>query len=130
MPFPRDHRSMRLTSSPAVERLFVYGSLKPGHANAHVLEAIGGTWQAASVKGTLHPEGWGAGIGYPALTLDEDGTEVRGFVFTSDRLAPNWERLDEFEGDDYERVVTAVRLEDMSTVEAHVYVLHRSKVAG
>jgi len=49
-----------------IQRLFVYGSLQPGHTNAHLLEQIGGTWQAASVVGMLRPEGWGAQQGYPA----------------------------------------------------------------
>ena len=115
---------------PAPERLFVYGSLKPGHQNAQLLESIGGTWLAASVRGTLRPAGWGAGLGYPALTLDEHGAEVRGFVFTSEGLAQHWERLDEFEGEDYERVAAKVWLDDMSTVEAFVYVLSRSRGAG
>jgi gamma-glutamylcyclotransferase (GGCT)/AIG2-like uncharacterized protein YtfP len=121
---------MQPSSPSAVERLFVYGSLQPGRENAHLLEAIGGSWQAASVKGILRPAGWGAAIGYPALTLDANGSVVSGFVFTSETLPQHWARLDEFEGEEYERVVTMVRLEDMSTVEAHVYVLHRSKVTG
>jgi gamma-glutamylcyclotransferase (GGCT)/AIG2-like uncharacterized protein YtfP len=105
-----------------IQRLFVYGTLKPGHANAHLLEAIGGTWQPASVIGTLLPVGWGADQGYPALMLDENGAEVHGVVFTSERLAQHWQALDEFEGDDYERVLTTARIEGGGTVEAYVYV--------
>jgi gamma-glutamylcyclotransferase (GGCT)/AIG2-like uncharacterized protein YtfP len=108
-----------------IQRLFVYGSLKPGHANAHLLEAIGGTWLPASVLGTLHPVGWGAGQGYPALMLDENGAEVRGLVFTSEHLAQHWQALDEFEGDDYERVLTTARIESGGTVEAYVYVARK-----
>jgi gamma-glutamylcyclotransferase (GGCT)/AIG2-like uncharacterized protein YtfP len=105
-----------------IQRLFVYGTLKPGHANAHLLEAIGGTWQPASVIGTLQPVGWGASQGYPALMLDEKGAEVHGLVFSSERLAQHWQALDEFEGDDYERVLTAARVDAGGTVEAYVYV--------
>jgi len=108
-----------------IERLFVYGSLKPGHSNAHLLEQIGGSWQAATVVGTLRPEGWGADQAYPALTLDERGMRVSGFVFSSEQLAQHWQRLDEFEGDDYERVLTTATLDDGSTVAAYVYVLNR-----
>ena len=113
---------MRAKPEIQVEHLFVYGSLKPGHENAHLLEAIGGTWRAASVRGAMRPTGWGAGMGYPALTLDDDGSEVRGFVFSSERLAEHWARLDEFEGSDYRRVATLVILEDGSRIEAQVYV--------
>jgi gamma-glutamylcyclotransferase (GGCT)/AIG2-like uncharacterized protein YtfP len=88
-----------------IQRLFVYGTLKPGHANAHLLETIGGTWQPASVIGTLLPVGWGADQGYPALMPDENGAEVHGLVFTPERLAQHWRALDQFEGD-YERVLT------------------------
>ena len=105
------------------ERLFVYGTLQPGHANAHLLEAIGGSWQPASVVGTLYAKGWAATEGYPALVLEEDGEEVEGYVFSSERLARHWERLDAFEGEGYRRVVARARLEDGRTVEAYVYVL-------
>jgi gamma-glutamylcyclotransferase (GGCT)/AIG2-like uncharacterized protein YtfP len=110
-----------------IQRLFVYGTLQPGHANAHLLEEIGGTWQAASVVGTLLPEGWATGQGYPTLTLDERGAEVKGFVFSSEQLAQHWQKLDEFEGEDYERALTAARLEDGRTIETHVYVLNRGR---
>src|SRR5215475_4089471 len=100
------------------ENLFVYGSLKPGHENAHLLEAIGGTWQAASVRGVMQPTGWGAGMGYPALTLDDHGSDVRGFVFSSERLGKFWKKLDEFEGDEYERVLATVTLDDGESIDA------------
>lgn len=107
-----------------IQRLFVYGTLRPGHANAHLLEEIGGTWQEATIVGTLASEGWAAEAGYPALTLEESGTEIHGFVFNSEHLAQHWERLDEFEGSDYERVVAVVKLDDQRTIEAYVYVLN------
>ncbi len=104
------------------EHLFVYGTLKPGHENAHLLEAIGGTWRAASVRGVLRPSGWAAGKGYPALTLADAGEEVRGFVFSSERLAGHWAGLDAFEGSDYRRVAAIATLDDGSRIEAQVYV--------
>src|SRR5262245_15338353 len=108
----------------SVEHLFVYGTLQPGRENAHLLERIGGTWRAASVIGVLRPADKAAGFPFPALKLDANGTEVRGYVFSSERLAEHWRSLDEFEAeDDYERVVTRASLEDGSTVETYVYVL-------
>jgi gamma-glutamylcyclotransferase (GGCT)/AIG2-like uncharacterized protein YtfP len=106
----------------AIERLFVYGSLKPGQANAHVLEAIGGAWQAACVTGTLHAQGWGAALGYPALVLDDNGAQVHGLVFTSENLQQHWQSLDEFEGSEYERVLATTQVDDGSTIQAWVYV--------
>jgi gamma-glutamylcyclotransferase (GGCT)/AIG2-like uncharacterized protein YtfP len=106
-----------------IERLFVYGTLAPGQPNEHLLDEIGGSWEDATVTGTLHPEGWGATMGYPAIVLGEYGDEVEGFLFSSDKLSDHWSRLDEFEGEAYERVLAVARLRDNSTVDAYVYAL-------
>jgi len=103
--------------------LFVYGSLAPGRDNAHMLADVPGQWQAATVSGTLHSQGWGATLGYPGLVLDPHGDEVPGMVFTSDELPAHWQRLDEFEGEGYMRVICSARLSDGSQVKAHVYCL-------
>lgn len=109
------------------DRLFVYGSLAPGRANAHVLADLHGTWQPASVKGTLRQEGWGAALGFPGIVLG-DGGEVSGQVFTSKELPRHWARLDAFEGEGYARVLANVRLQDGCEVEAYIYCL--AGVAG
>ena len=105
------------------QRLFVYGTLAPGRSNEHLLEEIGGSWQKASVRGTLSPEGCGATFGYPVIVLDRFGDEVDGFLFSSDKLSEHWAKLDEFEGEGYERVLTMAILSNKSTVEAYEYVL-------
>ena len=107
----------------APERLFVYGSLGPGRPNEHILAAIGGRWEAAIVTGTLWQEGWGAAMGYPGIRLGEGGHEVRGFLFSSENLSEHWAALDKFEGEAYQRVVTAAKLEDGTSVAAFIYVL-------
>jgi len=111
-------------------RLFVYGTLVPGRANEHVLADVSGTWEPATVKGTLFEEGWGAAAGYPGVVLDEIGGVVHGFILTAGDLATHWARLDEFEGDGYERVITSAELGDGTVVEAHVYVLKRNVPAS
>ncbi len=103
--------------------LFVYGTLGPGRPNEHVLGAIGGTWQAATVKGNLRDEGWGAELGYPGIILDENGSDIEGFLFTSQNLSDHWKVLDEFEGEAYERVLAMAKLNDGNIVEAYVYTL-------
>jgi gamma-glutamylcyclotransferase (GGCT)/AIG2-like uncharacterized protein YtfP len=105
------------------ERLFVYGTLAPGRPNAHVLAPVPGTWEPASVTGTLHAEGWGAATGYPGIVLDPHGDRVDGLLFSSDHLADHWARLDAFEGDGYVRVLTTVTRQDGTAVDAHVYAL-------
>lgn len=103
--------------------LFVYGTLRPNQPNAHVMENIGGTWQAGYILGTLENVGWGAELGSPGIHLNANGERVNGYIFSSDHLAQHWSYLDEFEGNEYQRVSVQVFLEDDSTVESLVYVL-------
>lgn len=106
-----------------MDKLFVYGSLQPGGPNEHVLTAFGGEWEPAVIKGDLVEDGWGASLGYPGLVIDENGSDVRGHVFSSPHLALKWDWLDEFEGSEYERVVASVTLRRGKRVNAHVYAL-------
>jgi len=108
-----------------IKKLFVYGTLGPGRPNEHILRNIGGSWEVASVTGTLHHEGWGAAVGYPGITLDKDGDKVEGFLFSSVNIAEHWSELDEFEGEAYERVLTTVELQNKTIVKAFVYTLKR-----
>jgi gamma-glutamylcyclotransferase (GGCT)/AIG2-like uncharacterized protein YtfP len=105
------------------DRLFVYGTLAPGRPNEHVLANVPGEWEPATVIGTLHPKGWGAAAGYPGIVLDEQGGEVQGLLFSSESLAGHWARLDEFEGEGYERVLITAKREDGTTVDAYIYML-------
>ena len=111
-------------------RLFVYGTLAPGRPNEHVLADLGGTWEPAYVTGTLWEHGWGAALGYPGIVVDEQGTDrVEGLVFTAEALEQHWERLDEFEGEGYERVAVEATTDDGRVVTAQIYV-DRSAAAG
>ncbi len=109
--------------SIAVARLFVYGSLQPGAANAHVLAPLGGNWEPAVVRGRLEQTGWGAAIGFPGLVLDESAEDVAGQVLSSPGLADKWDELDAFEGSEYERVIVPVARARGDVVDAFVYVL-------
>lgn len=51
---------------------------------------------------------------------------MQGFVFSSENLAEQWARLDEFEGEGYERVLTTVKLKDGNVVDAYIYKLRNS----
>ncbi|MEM9171863.1 MAG: gamma-glutamylcyclotransferase family protein [Pseudomonadota bacterium] len=110
-----------------VNRLFVYGSLQPGAANAHKLDHLGGNWSAGAVNGRLLDRGWGARMGFPGLILGQHEGFVAGQVLSSDKLADAWPALDAFEGAEYERVLTEVRLVDDSRCEAYVYVLKNAQ---
>lgn len=102
-------------------RLFVYGTLAPGKPNEHILADLPGTWQPATVVGKLFPEGWGAAMGYPGIVLDDGGDEVAGLLFSSENLPAHWARIDAFEGEGYERVLTSAKLDDGRTVDAYIY---------
>ena len=108
-----------------IKKLFVYGTLGPSGPNEHILGNIGGSWEIASVTGTLHNKGWGAAMGYPGITLDKVGETVNGFLFSSDNIAEHWSELDEFEGEAYERVLTTVTLQNKTVVDAFIYTLKK-----
>ncbi len=73
-----------------MQRLFIYGTLAPGRINHKIMEGIPGSWEAATLKGTLLQEGWGSSEGYPGIIPSKDGDEVEGFLFSSDYLSKNW----------------------------------------
>ncbi len=103
------------------EHLFVYGTLALGQPNEHILTDIGGSWEPATVKGYLHESGWGAKMGCPGLILDNYSGIIEGFLFTSNNLAIHWDDLDDFEGNEYRRMLTTVLKADGSKVQANVY---------
>lgn len=119
-PFPR------ITTPPADvnqdHRLAVYGSLAPGQPNHRQLDGMVGGWQPGRVRGHLTNSGWGAAQGYPGLRPDPMGPEVMVQLFTSEDLPDHWDRLDAFEGEEYERVVVTVDLGAYS-VKANLYAL-------
>ncbi len=43
------------------QSLFVYGTLRLGQPNVHVMERIGGEWKKGVVWGELEHKGWGGG---------------------------------------------------------------------
>ena len=106
-----------------LNRLFVYGTLAPGRPNAHVLSHLSGTWQNAGVRGRLLQAGWGAEQGYPGIVIDAAAAMVEGFVLSAEGLQHEWPRLDAFEGEQYQRVVTQALLADGQLVDVYVYQL-------
>lgn len=104
-----------------MEKLFVYGSLQLGQPNESVLRNIGGQWKKGYVLGKLYEEGWGAALGCPGIRVDEPTEKVQGYVFYSKNLVENWKKLDDFEGEDYQRVPIKVFLED-GTEEINVFI--------
>jgi gamma-glutamylcyclotransferase (GGCT)/AIG2-like uncharacterized protein YtfP len=102
-------------------RLACYGTLAPGRINHHELAALKGRWKRGTVRGRLLEAGWGSGLGFPGLVLDPLGPAVEVYVFESSHLPDHWARLDEFEGEDYRRIVTKVHTADGEST-AWIYV--------
>lgn len=105
-----------------MERLFVYGTLRPGHVNAYILENIGGTWLPGYVTGTFYERGWGAAADFPGIVLDDNGPRVNGYLFVSNNLGAHWSMLDEFE-EGYDRVEVVVTTAENQPITAWVYQL-------
>ena len=110
-----------------MQKLFVYGTLRPGQPNEHILKEIGGQWKKGYIWGELFEEGWGAELGSPGIRLKNKTDKVEGYVFYSDNLSDHWKQLDSFEGEAYERVMVEVELiEENQKVDAFIYVLKNS----
>jgi len=121
--FPGRGRGLRAEGVAVIDRLFVYGTLAPGGPNAHILADLSGTWEPAMVRGKLLERGWGADLGFPGLVVDELGVDVTGMLLRSPQLVAHWGRLDEFEGEGYERVAVPVTLLAGGSCVAYVYAL-------
>jgi gamma-glutamylcyclotransferase (GGCT)/AIG2-like uncharacterized protein YtfP len=101
--------------------LFVYGTLRPGHSNAHILKtsAVNGWPVSSPVRSTN-------AAGARRRTFPDcpppDGPRVEGYLFISDNLSAHWQMLDEFE-DGYDRVEVTVTTSEGKQVQAWIYQL-------
>lgn len=106
--------------------LIVYGTLAPDKPNHHVVEHIKGKWQKAIVRGKLQKLGWGADLGYYAFRYTSPGEqdEIPAWVLHSDELIDHWERLDEFEGSEYNRMLAKYELENGDKGIGFIYAIN------
>ena len=113
-----------LNGTAIMNQLFVYGTLCPNRENAHILGGIGGDWQKAAVHGTIHILDWGPDKGLPAIILNDKDSLVEGYLFRTEKLAENWQMLDDFEGFQYKRVQVKTFLDSGEIVQAWTYVMN------
>lgn len=104
-----------------MQRLFVYGSLRPGGSHHHLMQGLRGKWESAGLYGQLFPQGRWATRGWPAMRPDPGGAFIPGFVLTSPDLSRQWKMLDAFEGRDYRRIRCRVTLANGKRVAAWLY---------
>ena len=88
-------------------RLCVYGTLRPDEENHHLLEPIEGQWDDVTYRGYFSPPD--QSYGYPRIAWTPHGDENHGDLVTSTKLPSHWAALDEFEGEDYCRLLTIVQ---------------------
>ena len=108
-------------ASEADTRLCVYGRMRPGGPDTHVLEPLAGTWSECSFPGYLQAGAQCTLDDCPGLawTLSREWND--GFLFTSGSLATAWGALDAKEGGDYVRLLTPVRVDGAESI-ANIYV--------
>ena len=90
------------------QRLAVYGSLKPGGSNSVQMTGIKGDWRDGTVHGIVEQPGE-----YLEFTWDVSAPPVSVMVFSALRLSEHFDRLDDFEGPDYQRTLVPVAIEGM-----------------
>ena len=101
--------------------LAIYGSLAPGKPNHAAIESIHGDWLDGVVRGTLHNAGWGSRKGYPGMTWNPHGQPIPVRVLRSKALVDHWQRLDDFEGSGYRRILVPVDTENGAHLVANIY---------
>ena len=105
--------------------LVVYGSLAPGGDNHNQMAGMEGVWENAIIKGILVKKGWGQHLGYPGLKFEPVNQikPLECLVFISTDLKNHFDRLDKFEGEDYERILIPLELGDNRKAIGNVYTL-------
>ena len=106
-----------------MDKLFVYGSLKPNEKNDFLLNSINGTWRTAFTYGFIKKINFGSKEIYDALILDNNGDRVEGYLFYSYALKNLWKKLDIFEGSNYKRCLTDININNKQKVKSFVYLL-------
>ena len=90
------------------QRLAVYGSLRPGGSNAAQMSGIEGDWRDGTVHGVVEQPGE-----YLEFTWDVAAPPVSVMVFSAPRLSEDFDRLDDFEGPDYQRTLVPVAIDGL-----------------
>ena len=55
---------------------------------------------------------------------------VEGYLFSTEKLAENWQMLDDFEGFQYQRVIADIKLESGEYVKAWTYQINMQAKAS
>ncbi len=69
-------------------------------------------------------------MGFPGIVITgstKPKEKVKGMMLSSSQLRDNWAMLDDFEGEQYERIIVPVKLESGHIVDAYIYQIKPSK---
>ncbi len=103
---PVVHQMLAMIVDNPEERLIVYGSLAPGGVNSFLLRPLGGTWQKCVIRGRMERF-----RGFKFFKHDPGGDEHQAWLFTSPALPGKYAELDDFEGEEYQRILIPAEVE-------------------
>jgi hypothetical protein len=106
---------MDFSTAKPEERLIVYGSLAPGGSNAFLLAGLVGEWYHCVIRGYL-----GRYRGFKVFRYDPGGPEHEAWLLESEDLPKFIQELDDFEGEEYERIIIPAQV-DGRWIKAQVY---------
>jgi gamma-glutamylcyclotransferase (GGCT)/AIG2-like uncharacterized protein YtfP len=107
-----------------VDRLFVYGTLRSGHAARSLIANHVVSAEPATARGRM----FALPDGYPGFVPGSDGRVV-GELMTLSDLAAAFALLDAYEGEEFQRALQEVELGDGRVLWAWCYVLSSPDLA-
>jgi gamma-glutamylcyclotransferase (GGCT)/AIG2-like uncharacterized protein YtfP len=96
---------IRFLLDRADRKLVVYGTLAPGEVNQNILSEIEGSWSDCKVNGRIFEKN-----GLPYFVWDSNESLKEVHLFFSKKLPASWNRLDQFEGSTYKRILIPVTI--------------------
>lgn len=100
---------------PPEHRLILYGSLAPGEVNNFLLAGLEGSWERCVIRGHM-----GLYRGFKVFKYDPGGEAHQVWLFSSSILPQKFPELDDFEGDEYERIIVPALVEGR-VILAYIY---------
>jgi gamma-glutamylcyclotransferase (GGCT)/AIG2-like uncharacterized protein YtfP len=96
-------------------RLIVYGSLAPGETNHFLLTGLVGEWHPCQIRGHMCNY-----RGFKSFRYDHKGLKHPAWLLISLELPRVIAELDDFEGEEYERIIIPAQVDDR-WIMAQVY---------
>jgi gamma-glutamylcyclotransferase (GGCT)/AIG2-like uncharacterized protein YtfP len=103
-----------ITNTPHT-KLIVYGSLAPGESNHFLLTGLVGEWHRCQIRGHM-----GNCRGFKSFRYDHNGLKHPAWLLISPELPGIIADLDDFEGEEYERIIIPALVDDR-WVMAQIY---------